>query len=81
MRTMFAPQSKWKSSLEYAPIKEERPHRGYRIQRCIVRNSIGAKFEVFFCECVGKRTVLASTLALAKRAIDAREGILKEGNQ
>lgn len=60
-------------------IQEEKPYRGYRVRRVTARTP-ASSYDAVLCECEGKRSILASTLALAKRTIDAREGFLKGGS-
>lgn len=79
MKVMITQKSNCEPTFKYKPIKEERPHCGYRIQKILASNSKVTEMEAYLCEREGKRTVLAITLAMAKRVIDAREGYLKEG--
>lgn len=67
------------SVIQFETIQEEKPYRGYRVRRVTVKTP-ASSYEAVLCECEGKRSVLAYTLALAKRTIDAREGFLKEGS-
>lgn len=65
--------------IKYITIREERPYRGYSVRKVTASNLAIKNAEFYLCEIEGKRSVLATTAAMAKRAIDAREGFLKEG--
>lgn len=64
--------------MQFETIQEEKPYRGYSVRRVTMKTP-ASSYKAVLCECEGKRSVLASTLSLAKRTIDVREGLLKEG--